>query len=337
MHPEDEAFSLEIDSISRRMRRLRRTQAVRDLVAQTHLSVNDLIAPFFVLEGAHRRDPVPSMPGVYQQTLDNVLIEIDKGLKLGLRAYMLFGVPEGKDAFGTTAAMQDGVVQYATQEIKKHFGEDVVLMTDTCLCEYTSHGHCGLVMDGQVVNDPSVEALAKVALSQAQAGADMVCPSDMMDGRIGVIRQTLDAAGYDHVAVMAYAVKYASSFYAPFRDAAASAPAFGDRRSYQMDPRNRREAKLEAELDELEGADLLMVKPALAYLDIVSDIRENSDLPVVTYNVSGEYAMVKAAAQQGWIHEEGVVLECLTGMKRAGADMIATYHAFDAAGWLQHQ
>ncbi|MCA9798364.1 MAG: porphobilinogen synthase [Cyanobacteria bacterium HKST-UBA04] len=318
-----------------RARRLRQSAALRDMVAETTLLPQHLIAPFFLLDGAHRRDAVASMPGVWQQTLDHVLIEIDQGLKLGIKAYMLFGVPEAKDAQGTNAHIQDGLIQHACAEIKKQFGQDVVLMADTCLCEYTSHGHCGLVMDGQVVNDPSVSVLAKIAVSQAEAGADVVCPSDMMDGRIAAIREALDEAGFENTVIMAYAAKYASAFYAPFRDAAASAPSFGDRRSYQMDPRNLKEALRETMQDIDEGADMIMVKPASAYGDVIKATVELVEVPVAAYHVSGEYSMVKAAAANGWIDERAVVLELMTGLRRAGATMVATYHAFDVARWLQ--
>lgn len=275
------------------------------------------------------------MPGVYQRSLENALIEVDKALKAGIRSVMLFAVPEEKDSQGTSACDSDGIIQRAIRDIKKSFGQDIVVMADTCLCEYTNHGHCGVVMDGVILNDPTVELLAKIAVSQAEAGADVICPSDMMDGRVQTIRWALDDAGLSDTAIMSYAVKYASSMYAPFRDAAASRPAFGDRRSYQMDFRNSREALRELEQDTLEGADLLMVKPALGYLDILQQARQEWNLPLVAYNVSGEYSMVKAAALNGWIDEKSVVLELLTGIKRAGADLIATYHALDAAKWLQ--
>jgi porphobilinogen synthase len=317
-----------------RLRRMRRTPAIRELVAETNLKPADLVYPFFLLEGRNKLEPIASMPGIHQQSVDNALIEIDQCLKNGIKAIMLFGVPEEKDPQATGAFMEFSVVQQATRKIKETFGSDVVVMTDTCLCEYTSHGHCGIVMDGQVINDPTIDVLSLTAVSQAEAGADMVCPSDMMDGRVQSIRWALDDAGYSDVAILAYAVKYASALYAPFRDAAESAPAFGDRRSYQMDPRNAREALLEIEQDILEGADMLMVKPALGYLDILQQVRQETALPLVAYNVSGEYSMVKAAAQNGWIDEKKVVTELLTGIKRAGADLIVTYHARDAAGWL---
>jgi len=288
----------------------------------------------FVVEGRNQRRPIASMPGIFQQSVDNMLIEAHEALKLGVKSLMLFGIPDEKDPEASHAYFEDGVIQRAIRELKANFGPDVVVMADTCLCEYTSHGHCGMILDGQVVNDPSVEVLALAAISQAQAGADMVCPSDMMDGRVQAIRWALDDAGFEDLPIMSYAVKYASALYAPFRDAAASAPAFGDRKSYQMDPRNRREALLEAEQDVIEGADILMIKPALGALDIVRDVRELVSHPIAVYNVSGEYSMVKAAAQAGFIDERKVVLELLTGMRRAGADILVTYHALDVARWL---
>jgi porphobilinogen synthase len=317
-----------------RLRRLRQSPAIRELVAETRIAPQDFIYPFFLVEGRNQRRSISSMPGIYQQSVDNALIEIDQALKLGVKGIMLFGIPEEKDPQGTCSYESHGVVQQATRTIKETFGTDIVVMTDTCLCEYTSHGHCGIVMDGQVLNDPTIETLSKAAVSQAEAGADVVCPSDMMDGRVQTIRWALDEAGYSDTAIMSYAVKYASAFYSPFREAAESAPSFGDRRGYQMDYRNAREALLEVEQDLLEGADMLMVKPAIGYLDILSQVRESVNVPVVAYNVSGEYSMVKAAAAQGWIDEEKIVLELLTGIKRAGADLIVTYHALDAAKWL---
>ena len=317
-----------------RFRRLRRTPVLRYLIAETHVKPSDFILPFFVVDGKNRRQPIASMPGIYQQSIDNVLIDCDQALKLGIKSVMLFGVPEGKDPQASLSYDNDAIIQQATRALKKQFGQDLVVMTDTCLCEYTNHGHCGIVLDQQIVNDPSVDVLVKAAVSQARAGADMVCPSDMMDGRIGAIRQGLDKAGFGDTPIMAYAVKYASALYAPFRDGAESAPSFGDRRSYQMDTRNQREALMEADQDVLEGADLLMIKPALGTLDIVSQVRQRTLQPIVVYNVSGEYAMVKAAVQAGWLNEEQVVLEFLTSFKRAGASLVATYHAMDAAKWL---
>jgi porphobilinogen synthase len=317
-----------------RPRRLRLNPALRELLAEIILRPTDLVYPLFILSGQNRREPIASMPGIYQQTVENALIEIDRALKLGIKAIMLFGVPDEKDTEATSAFNEHGVIQHAVRVIKAQFGDDLVVMTDTCLCEYTNHGHCGVVVGHTILNDPSLDILAKTAVSQAEAGADMICPSDMMDGRIQHIRLALDEAGFSDTAIMAYAVKYASSFYGPFRDAAQSTPSFGDRRTYQMDPRNTREALKEAELDVIEGADILMVKPAMAYLDVVAQVKQEFNLPVATYNVSGEYAMVKAAAERGWINEQQVVIEALTGMKRAGADMIVTYHAVEAAKWL---
>lgn len=318
-----------------RLRRFRQSPALRELVAETTLRPRDFILPFFLVEGRNQRHPVTSMPGVFQQSVDNALIEIDQALKLGIKAIMLFGVPEEKDPQGTSALVEHGVAPVAIRKIKETFGADIVVMADTCLCEYTSHGHCGIVLEGQVLNDPTVEALAAMAVAQATAGADVVCPSDMMDGRVQGIRWALDDAGYSDTAILSYAAKYASAFYAPFREAAESAPSFGDRRSYQMDCRNAREASREVEQDVLEGADMLMIKPAVGYLDILHRVRGEVDLPLVAYNVSGEYSMVKAAAEKGWIDEKSVVLELLTGIRRAGADLIVTYHALDAARWLQ--
>ncbi len=317
-----------------RLRRLRRTPALRHLVAETQLAPKDLIYPLFILEGRNQRQPIPSMPGIFQQSVDNALIEIDSALKLGIKAIMLFGVPEEKDSQATSALMSHGVVQQAIRKIKETFGNDLVVMADTCLCEYTSHGHCGIILDGQILNDPTIEVLSQVAVSQAEAGADIVCPSDMMDGRVQAIRWALDEAGLTDTAILSHASKYASALYAPFRDAAQSSPSFGDRKTYQMDCRNKREALDEIEQDLLEGMDMLMIKPALSYLDILQSARNLVNIPIVAYNVSGEYSMVKAASEKGWIDEEKVVLEMLTGVKRAGADMITTYHALEAAQWL---
>ncbi len=318
-----------------RKRRLRKTPLLRDLVAETTLGVNDLVYPLFISENRGSRVPVPSMPGIFQQSVDNALIEIGQALEAGIRAVLLFGIPEEKDQEGTSAWFEQGVVQRAIRKIKRQFGNDLFVIADTCLCEYTSHGHCGVLMQGQVLNDPTLEILARTAVSQAQAGADMIAPSDMMDGRIGRIRAALDEEGFDDVPLMAYSAKYASSLYAPFRDAAESTPASGDRKSYQMDPRNGLEALDEVLLDVNEGADIVMVKPALPYLDILHQVKQMVNLPVAAYNVSGEYSMVKAAAVKGWIDERAVVTELLTGIKRAGADIIITYHAVDMARWLK--
>jgi porphobilinogen synthase len=319
-----------------RLRRLRRTPALRELVRETRLSVKDFIYPLFITEGRGIRQEIESMPGQYRWSLDLLPAEIEAVARLGVRAVLLFGIPDHKDEVGSGAWAEDGIIQRAVRVIKATV-PDLTVICDVCLCEYTSHGHCGIVRDGYVQNDETLELLARTAVSQAAAGADIVAPSDMMDGRVGAIRRALDEAGFSHVAVMAYSAKYASAFYGPFREAAGSAPQFGDRRAYQMDPPNVREALREVELDIGEGADIIMVKPALAYLDVIRAVRERFDLPLAAYNVSGEYAMVKAAARNGWLDERRVTLEILYGIKRAGADLIITYHARDAARWLQEE
>ncbi len=322
-----------------RPRRLRRTQAMRDLVAETHIAPSQFIVPRFVLPVEKAAEPIPSLPGISQLGLENLVAETGTDLELGIRAALLFGHP-GDDATktpdGRLAWDADGAVQKAVARLKAEFGDDLVVMTDVCLCAYTDHGHCGLVEDGRVVNDASLEPIVRTALSHAEAGADVVAPSDMMDGRVAAIRDALDDQGHDHVALLAYAVKYASAYYGPFRDAADSTPAHGDRQSYQMDARNVLEALREADLDEAEGADMLMVKPALAYLDVIQAVRAVTTLPLAAYNVSGEYAAVKAAAANGWLDEARVVRENLHAIRRAGADQIITYHARDAlqGGWL---
>ncbi len=318
----------------RRHRRLRQSGAIRSMVRETRLDVTDLIAPLFVVEGENVREEVPSMPGVFHFSVDRLEEELSELVDLGIPAVIVFGVPSKKDAVGSEAYSEQGIVQRAVRRIKE-LHPDLCVIADTCLCQYTDHGHCGVVKDGVIVNDESLELLARTAVSQARAGADIIAPSNMMDGFVRAIRQGLDEAGFEYTPILSYAVKYASSFYGPFREAAHSAPQFGDRRSYQMDPANAREALREAASDVEEGADLLMVKPGLAYMDIICRVRERFDLPIVAYNVSGEYAMVKAAAERGWIDERGVVMELLTGMKRAGADLILTYHAKDAAHWLR--
>ena len=322
-----------------RPRRLRRNQVIRDLAAETHIAPSQFIVPHFVLAARKAERPIPSMPGIAELGLDNLLGRVAADLDLGIRSVLLFGHPdhEGhKTPDGLAAWADDGAVQRAVRRLKAEFGDDLVVMTDVCLCAYTDHGHCGIVDDGEVVNDASLVPLVRTALSHAEAGAEVVAPSDMMDGRVAAIRDALDVAGHEQVVLLAYAVKYASGYYGPFRDAADSAPSFGDRRSYQMDPRNVREAVREAELDEQEGADMLMVKPALAYLDVIRAVRRASILPLAAYNVSGEYAAVKAAAANGWLEEAQVVRENLMAMRRAGADRIITYHARDAieGGWL---
>lgn len=312
-----------------RPRRLRRSEKLRALVRETRLAAEDFVYPLFVCAGENVRKEISSMPGVFNVSVDEAVREAEEAATLGLKALILFGLPEGKDETATGAYIEDGIVQQATRAIKRAV-PDLIVMNDTCLCEYTSHGHCGVVRDGEVLNDETLELLAKTALSQAAAGADIVAPSSMMDGQVGAIREELDNNGYDQTAIMAYAVKYASAFYGPFREAADSAPSFGDRRAYQMDAANAREAMREAELDFTEGADILMVKPALCYLDILKTVRDRFDLPTAAYHVSGEYAMIKAAAQNGWIDEERAMLETLTSIKRAGADMIITYYAKEA-------
>lgn len=317
-----------------RHRRLRANEAIRRMVREHHLRVEDLIYPIFVIEGDNIKEEIPSMPGVYHFSLDRLNEEMDEVVQLGIPSIIVFGVPAEKDECGTQADHDHGIVQKAIRQIKEKY-PSLYVMADTCLCQYTSHGHCGIVEDGEILNDPSLERLVATAVSQAKAGADMIAPSNMMDGYVYAIRQGLDEAGYEHIPILSYAVKYASSFYGPFRDAAHSTPQFGDRRSYQMDPANAREAMREAASDLAEGADMLMVKPGLAYLDVIYRVKERFDLPVVAYNVSGEYSMVKAAALNGWVDEEKVVMETLLGFKRAGADLILTYHAKDVARWLQ--
>ncbi len=319
-----------------RPRRLRGSETIRRMVRETVLTRDDLTYPLFVAPGKGGKHEISSMPGNFHWSTDTVLGEIEEMLKLGIRSTILFGLPESKDEVGSGAYHEHGIVQQAVRAIKARFPE-MYVMTDVCLCEYTSHGHCGIIKGDTVDNDPTLDLLARTALSHAQAGADMVAPSDMMDGRVGAIRQALDRAGYESLPIMAYSAKYASAYYGPFRVAADSAPAFGDRRSYQMDPGNAREAMREVELDILEGADIVMVKPALAYMDIIYRVREAFDLPVACYNVSGEFAMVKAAAANGWIDERRVVLETLTGLKRAGSDLILTYHAKDVSRWLSEE
>ncbi|MBC1932682.1 porphobilinogen synthase [Listeria seeligeri] len=316
-----------------RHRRLRKTSAMRDLVRETILHTDDLIYPIFVKDGKEPKSEVVSMPGVFQFPLHELAEEIVTIQKLGIKAVILFGIPAEKDAVGTQAYYDHGIIQEATRLIKTKFPE-MIVVADTCLCEFTDHGHCGVIQDGEILNDESLELLQKTAISQAAAGADIIAPSNMMDGFVQIIREGLDEAGFQDIPIMSYAVKYASAFYGPFRDAAGSAPQFGDRKSYQMDPANREEALREAISDEQEGADFLIVKPSLSYLDIMRDVKNNTHLPVVAYNVSGEYAMVKAAAQNGWIDEERIVLEMLTSMKRAGASLIITYFAKDVSKYL---
>ena len=316
------------------MRRLRRTETLRRMSVETRLSRDNLVLPLFVVEGSGVREPIASMPGVLRFSVDRVVDEAKRVSDLGVPAVILFGIPEDKDPVGTGADAANGIVQRAVSAIKRSV-PDLCVMTDVCLCEYTDHGHCGIIEGEEVLNDPSVERLASTALSHARAGADIVAPSDMMDGRVAAIRTALDANGFEEIAIVAYAAKFASAFYGPFRDAAESTPQFGDRRSYQMDPPNRREALREMRLDLEEGADVLMVKPAMPYLDILADARREFDVPLAAYQVSGEYAMIHAAAQNGWIDGERAMEEALISIKRAGADWILTYAAADMAARLK--
>lgn len=318
-----------------RPRRLRRSAGLRNILAETTLQPRHLIYPLFIADKASEPIPVASMPGVYQHSIASMLTDAEEALSLGIQGVMLFGVPDEKNPEATGAYDDDGIIQQAIRALKDRFGEAVTVFADTCLCEYTHHGHCGIVMGGQVINDPSAELLGKVAVSQAAAGADVVSPSAMMDGQVAYIREMLDEAGYEHVPILAYSVKYASNLYAPFRDAAESSPSFGNRATYQMDWRNKREALREMALDLTECADMVMVKPALFYLDILSQLREHVDVPLFAYSVSGEYSMMKAASGNGWLDEPLVVMEYLTAIRRAGADAILTYAAKDVARWLQ--
>ena len=318
-----------------RLRRTRRTAGLRGLVRETELSARDFIYPMFVVAGEDVRRPIESMPGIFQLSINHAVAEARRAYELGIPGVLLFGIPDEKDEAASGAYDPEGVIQLSVRAIKDAL-PDLLVVTDVCLCEYMSHGHCGVVnQSGEVMNDVSLELLARTASSHAEAGADVVAPSDMMDGRVAAIRADLDREGFENTPIMAYASKYASAFYGPFREAAESAPQFGDRRSYQMDPANAREALLETELDIEEGADIVMVKPALPYLDIVRRVRETTNLPVAAYNVSGEYSMIKAAANNGWLDEKAAVLETLTGIKRAGAEIIISYHAPDVARWLE--
>ena len=318
----------------KRHRRLRQNATMRSLVRENFVRLEDFIYPIFVIEGQDIKNEISSMPGIHQFSLDRLTEEMDEVSSLGIKSVLLFGIPAEKDECGTGAFHDHGIVQEATRLIKEKY-PDILVVADTCLCEFTSHGHCGMIEGDQVLNDSSLKVLADTAVSQAKAGADIIAPSNMMDGFVAAIRQGLDEAGFEHIPIMSYAVKYASAFYGPFREAAESTPQFGDRKTYQMDPANRQEAFREAYSDVEEGADFLIVKPGMPYLDIVRDVRNEFHVPVVTYNVSGEFSMVKAAAEKGWIDEKSVVMEMLTGMKRAGADLIITYHAKDAARWLE--
>lgn len=317
-----------------RLRRTRQNEKLRGLVRETHLSIDQLIYPLFIAEGLSEPREISSMPGIMQWPLEYLGREAERIAKLGIPAVLLFGIPNEKDEVGSQAYNAHGIIQQAIKRLKSET-PDILVMTDVCLCEYTSHGHCGVIRNGNVQNDESLELLSLMALSHIEAGADLVAPSDMMDGRVGAIRRLLDEQGFSSTPIMAYSAKFASGFYGPFREAAGSAPQFGDRRAYQMDPANVREALREVDLDIAEGADIVMVKPALAYLDVIRQVRDHCDLPLAAYNVSGEFAMIKAAAKNGWIDERRIVMEVLTGIRRAGADMIISYFAPDVAEWLK--
>ena len=309
-----------------RLRRLRLNQNIHDLIKETEITINDFVYPMFIIPGKSRSEEIESMPGIFRHSIDNALKEISEIVELGIKAILLFGIPEKKDNIATGAYSKKGIIQNAVKSIKKEF-KDLIVITDLCLCEYTDHGHCGVIHDGYVDNDETLELLSLTALSHAEAGADIIAPSDMMDGRVSIIREVLDDNNFENTMIMSYSAKYASAFYGPFRDAAKSAPQFGDRKSYQMDPPNIREALREIEQDIEEGADIVMIKPALSYLDVISAAREEFNHPIAAYSVSGEYSMVKAASKMGWIDEERIVYEMLTSIKRAGADIIITYFA----------
>ncbi len=319
--------------IKTRTRRLRSSEAMRTLVRENEVRVTDLIYPMFVIEGENIKNPIASMPGIYQYSIDRMDEELDRVKQVGILSILLFGIPSHKDEQGSGAYNEQGITQRAVRHIKKKY-PDLIVIADVCLCEYTSHGHCGLVSDGRILNDATIPLLCKMSVTLAQAGADVIAPSDMMDGRVGAIRNALDENGFTEIPVMSYSAKYASGYYSPFRDAAHSAPGFGDRKTYQMDPANSKEAVREILADVEEGADMIIVKPAMSYMDILKEAGQVCRLPIAAYNVSGEYAMVKAAAMHGWIDERRVVMENLISMKRAGANMIITYHAIDAAQWI---
>ena len=319
-----------------RMRRLRNNGIIRDMVRENHIRVDELIYPIFVIEGENICNPIESMPGINQYSVDRLHEEMDRVAECGIKAVLLFGIPAHKDEVGSEAYNDNGITQQVIRFIKENY-KDIVVIADVCLCEYTSHGHCGLVKEGKILNDETLPLLAKAAVSYAKAGADIVAPSDMMDKRVKAIRQALDSEGYKDIPIMSYSAKFASCYYSPFRDAAHSAPEFGDRKTYQMDPANRKEALREVEEDIIEGADLIIAKPALGYMDIIKDISNNYNIPIVAYNVSGEYSMVKAAAMNGWIDEKKMVMENMIGLKRAGAKMIITYHALEVAGYLKEE
>ncbi|MCF6138119.1 porphobilinogen synthase [Pseudalkalibacillus berkeleyi] len=325
-----------MNNIFQRHRRLRNSDSMRALVRETALHKEDLIYPLFIIEGKDVKKEVPSMPGIYQYSLDRLDEELDEIVGLGIQSIIVFGVPKDKDEKGTSAYAEEGVIQQTIAFVKENYPQ-LTVIADTCLCQYTDHGHCGVIHEGDVLNDESLTLLAQTAVSQAKAGADIIAPSNMMDGFVAAIRAGLDEAGYQDIPIMSYAVKYASAFYGPFRDAAQGSPQFGDRKTYQMDPSNRLEAIREAQSDYDEGADFLMVKPALAYLDIIREIKDRFPLPLVAYNVSGEYSMIKAAALNGWVDEKSIVMEKLIGMKRAGSDLIITYFAKDAARYIDER
>ena len=319
-----------------RTRRLRRTEALRSMVREEHVRIDELIYPVFVIAGENICNPVESMPGIYQYSLDRIGEELDRVVEAGIKAVLVFGIPDHKDEVGSGAYDEHGIVQEAIRLMKKEY-PDLLVIADVCLCEYTSHGHCGLIRDGEILNDETLPLLAKAAVTYAQAGADIIAPSDMMDKRIAAIREALDENGFINIPILSYSAKFASGYYGPFRDAAHSAPGFGDRKTYQMDPANGQEALREVEEDILEGADMIIAKPALAYMDVMKEISLNYNIPIVAYNVSGEYAMVKAAAENGWIDEKKIVMENMVGFKRAGAKMIITYHALDVAHWIKEE
>ncbi len=319
-----------------RTRRLRRTEALRSMVREEHVRIDELIYPVFVIAGENICNPVESMPGIYQYSLDRIGEELDRVVEAGIKAVLVFGIPDHKDEVGSGAYDEHGIVQEAIRLMKKEY-PDLLVIADVCLCEYTSHGHCGLIRDGEILNDETLPLLAKAAVTYAQAGADIIAPSDMMDKRVAAIREALDENGFINIPILSYSAKFASGYYGPFRDAAHSAPGFGDRKTYQMDPANGQEALREVEEDILEGADMIIAKPALAYMDVMKEISLNYNIPIVAYNVSGEYAMVKAAAENGWIDEKKIVMENMVGFKRAGAKMIITYHALDVARWIKEE
>ncbi len=318
-----------------RMRRLRRSQLIRDFVRETQIDIKDLIYPFFVEEGLSDKKPISAMPNQFRYSIDSLVKKLGDLVEIGIPAIILFGIPAEKDSLASSAYDKNGIIQQAVRKLKEEFGEDLIVITDICLCEYTDHGHCGIVRGNEILNDETLELLAKTALSHAEAGADIVAPSDMMDGRVGAIRAALDKEGFSDTLIMSYAAKYASTFYGPFREAAESAPSFGDRRSYQMDPRNVNEALREVYLDIQEGADIIMVKPALSYLDVLYRVKKDFGYPTAAYNVSGEYTMIKLMVEKGYIKEKDAVFEVLNSIKRAGADMILTYFAEDVARWLR--